>query len=411
MNAIKQSQSFKQALNVVAHKYKLSNYHQFNLFNVMFKMHDEKNLHSRFIAFLLNPKGSHQQGTRFLELFLEIFKLPDFSLDGITIHPNEVDRSEKYNIDILLKNNKKQAIIIENKIFAHDSNKPENETDEQNKFLRYQLPRYYYKMALEPKNERHEVLAIVYLTINGKLPEDFKNFPEEVKPLIYRREHLSDIQAWLEACVALLKEDSDLKRSIQQYIQARKEFLNDIHLATELKMLSAQSLEDAYLFWEERDTNGVAQSELILKQYMHVKWHIVYEFYSLLKNEMEEELKVSVSEIDKEKITALTHRKTAKGTATALVFEYKSQIYYVCNDKKGFSIGRSIDAKTEDDFKLLFKDKNYAFLNFSNREVFDLIEEKNQKDLIAAIVKELSGFVNERQKTMRNSLRLSSEEN
>ncbi|MFN0293032.1 PD-(D/E)XK nuclease family protein [Pedobacter helvus] len=51
-------------MNALAVQYNLNYYNQFNLFKVMFKMHDEKYLHSRFIAFLLNPDGSHQQGNQ-----------------------------------------------------------------------------------------------------------------------------------------------------------------------------------------------------------------------------------------------------------------------------------------------------------------------------------------------------------
>lgn len=42
----------------------------FNVFRLLRMEEDEVRLHSRFIAELLDPKGSHGQGSAFLELFL-----------------------------------------------------------------------------------------------------------------------------------------------------------------------------------------------------------------------------------------------------------------------------------------------------------------------------------------------------
>jgi len=117
---------FLQQLDQVSNEYNLSNYNQFNIFRVMFKLHDEKYLHSRFISFLLDPNGSHGQGTRFLALFLEVMGVSNYSLDGVTVNPNEQNRGEIHNIDILINNKYKQAIIIENKVFAKDQTKKSN---------------------------------------------------------------------------------------------------------------------------------------------------------------------------------------------------------------------------------------------------------------------------------------------
>ncbi|MFN0292503.1 PD-(D/E)XK nuclease family protein [Pedobacter helvus] len=316
-------------------------------------------------------------------------------MEGATVNPNEVDRGEKHNIDILIRNNKDQAIIIENKIFANDSNKPES-FELADPFLRYQLPRYYRKIASH-ENKRNEVVAIVYLTINGKPPEDFDKFPEEVKPLIHRKEHLSDIQNWLTACLELLKQDSDLKKAIQQYIQARREFLNDVHLAIDLRKVFAKYLGEGYKFIYENDIDFVENAAVLQNEFIHVKWHVVHEFYSLLKDKIKNTFGVGVADIDNEKITALTHRTGKTVTVTALTFDYNSQTFYVCNDKQGFSIGVNRDNKQNDDFKFLFRDKNYAFFDFKQIEVYNLIESAHRDDLINDIVSELVEFVSGKQ--------------
>ncbi len=67
----KQIESIENKYNELNKK----NAHDFNIFTLMLKAGDEVNLHSKFIAELLNPKGTHHQGQQFLALFLEEIKL------------------------------------------------------------------------------------------------------------------------------------------------------------------------------------------------------------------------------------------------------------------------------------------------------------------------------------------------
>lgn len=385
---MEENSAFVAELNKITSKHGLSNYNQFNIFPVMFKMHDEKYLHSRFIAFLLDPNASHNQGTVFLELFFEVFKLPAFSLVDVTVNPNEEDRSEKHNIDILIRNSKKQAIIIENKFFAGDQTIHEEERYLGNIYLKYQIPRYYYRIALDPEADPHEVVAIVYLTINGKDPEEVSEFPYQVKEVLLKRDHLSDIAEWLDLCLAYLKEDSDLRRSISQYSQARKEFLNDVGLALDLKELTANYFDEAIVFWLSKSNEF--QYEMIKKQFIHVKWHTVQEFYVELAKTIEERLEVEVKEVDKEKITAVTHRNSK--SLTAITFEYNDKMYYVCNDGNGFSVG-IVSGEVNKEFVVIQGMSIYAYFDFSKWEVFELIKPENSQKLIDEIFTELKGFV------------------
>ena len=52
---------------------KKSTNEDFNIFSILRMETDEVNTHSRFIAELLNPKGSHFQEEKFLELFIKYF--------------------------------------------------------------------------------------------------------------------------------------------------------------------------------------------------------------------------------------------------------------------------------------------------------------------------------------------------
>lgn len=379
--------TFIEEIKKLTVEHQLANYNQFNIFKVMFKQHDEKYLHSRFISFLLDPDGSHKQGTKFLELFFEVMDISNFSLEGIKVNPNERKRKEEYNIDILIRNAFNHAIIVENKFFAKDQTKPSSEEIAAEPLLKYQLTRYYHKIAIK---EKHEIVTMIYLSIDGKDPEDFKKFPPEVRRLISTKDHLSDIAAWLDLCIKQLHEDFDLKRSIQHYKQVRFEILNDVQLALRLKNLTSQYLVEAKQFWISGSVDP--DLKIVQNQFKHVKWHTIHEFYVKLANAISATFIVDVNNIDNEHITKLTHKN--KETSTSLIFNLEGVLYYVCNDKNGFSIGRDVESKKNDiDYMFLFE-KKYVFFDFTKPEVFQLVNTNESEKVAGEIVNALKNFIN-----------------
>jgi len=388
--------AFIAGLNKITSEYALSNYHKFNLFRIMYKMTEEKNLHSRFIAFLLNPKGTHEKDTGFLKLFLKEFELPAFDLEDVVVTPDEHAKKEEDNIDILITNSLNQAIIIENKIFAGDSDKLDLVVDglnPKNYFSKYQIPRYY---DLVVNSKVKKVVAILYLTIDGKKPKFYNEFPTEVNwgQLIVCKEYLKHIQNWLSLCLDFLIEDSDLRRSIEQYKLAVLGFLNDIQLASDLKLLTSQHLTSGCEFWINHNVTGVENQALVLAQFKHVKWHTIFDFYTLLSEQLDSVFGVQMNAIDKNKITSVTHRDAK--VAIILSFERNGSSYYVCNDKYGFSIGCIKENKTEDDYQILF-DGKYAYFDFRQMEVFKLVDLVESKRVINVIITNFSYFFSKNQ--------------
>ena len=90
--------------------------YQFNVFAILREPHDEVNLHSRFIAELLDPNGSHCQGDAFLRLFLQLLEIDDFPSQQARVH------CEYENVDIFVAADQR-AIIIENKVYAGDQHR------------------------------------------------------------------------------------------------------------------------------------------------------------------------------------------------------------------------------------------------------------------------------------------------
>lgn len=95
----------------------------FNMFKILGLSRNETKLHSAFLAELLNTKGSHGLKDKFLIEFLKNI------IPKSKINPKETEVFVEYNIgqknedatqggiiDILLKDNSGNAIIIENNI-------------------------------------------------------------------------------------------------------------------------------------------------------------------------------------------------------------------------------------------------------------------------------------------------------
>lgn len=171
----------------------------FNIFSVLKIETDEVRTHSRFIAELLNPNGSHSQGTCFLELFLNQFDI-QFELNKVEIKVEyPIGRiSKDYlsggRIDILITNQKKQVVMIENKIYAND---------QPNQLIRY---RNYAKGDL------------IYLTLWGETSEDDPLKETEYKTASYAK----DVVQWLEACKKETVNLPILRETIGQYIHLIK---------------------------------------------------------------------------------------------------------------------------------------------------------------------------------------------
>lgn len=185
---------------------------KFNIFNILNLSQDETKLHTPFIAELLNPKGSHGMKDAFLREFIKISDI-DTELDTkeatveteYSIGYKNNDSTEGGRIDIFIYDNKKNAIIIENKIYAGD---------QQNQLLRY------YNYAKKNKFN----FNLIYLTLNGNAASEksLGNINFNYDCLSYN----NDILSWLERCVQISACIPLVREIIRQYIINIKDLLN-----------------------------------------------------------------------------------------------------------------------------------------------------------------------------------------
>jgi hypothetical protein len=127
------TQHLLEQVSVISKKYKdiaKITGENFNIFQILNLSTLEVSLHSKLIAELLNPNGSHEQGILFLKLFIDECGLTDFLLDAeleqtnvaIEVGVGKIDENYESGgrIDIVLKFNNGKIILIENKIYAED---------------------------------------------------------------------------------------------------------------------------------------------------------------------------------------------------------------------------------------------------------------------------------------------------
>lgn len=189
----------------------------FNIFSIMKAESDEVRTHSRIIAEFLNPKGIHNQGSVFLELFFdEIESLKnikesfDFKNAKVLVEEHIGIINEEYSeggyIDIVIKDSKNQ-IVIENKIYAED---------QKGQLLRY---KNYYRDC-----------QLIYLTLNGKSPSVFSYKLGNGKELnleeIFLVSYKNNIKNWIEKCLEKMHYLPIIRETLVQYLYLIKKLTN-----------------------------------------------------------------------------------------------------------------------------------------------------------------------------------------
>ena len=172
-----------------------ANGENFNIFSILGRETDEVKTHSALLADLLNPTGSHGQGTVFLKLFIEKLKRLEAYEDVKNFQVRAEASTSEGRIDILLEKDD-ACIVIENKIYAGDQEA--------------QLQRYYQYARSKDRVE------IIYLTLHGDDPREYSlgNLNNRyVIPVSYE----SDIIDWLKDCIKESERVPIIRETLVQY--------------------------------------------------------------------------------------------------------------------------------------------------------------------------------------------------
>ena len=244
--------------------------HDYNIFTLFHGFSDEVNLHSNFIASLLDPNGDHYKGGLFLKLFLETCGIDDFGIDT----SRATVFKEFKHIDIYISDGKKH-IILENKVYAKDQPT--------------QIARYIKAIQNKGAEERDvedEDICVLYLHPDGKLPDnqsfgDYhakllgENPSIEFKVISYGKEILE----WIDRCKNEVSNITDLNVFLTQYKDVI-EMIYDRYKRID-EMETAKFVE---IFKE----NYTAVSE-IANNYQEMRKKIIDEFFENVKENLEKD--------------------------------------------------------------------------------------------------------------------------
>lgn len=386
---------FKKQLEEIQNEFKQEEHRtekEFNIFNALYKKESER-LHSRFISYLLSPKSRHGMGNKFLNAFIQVLSeqgngdiLTKFDFSNCIVRPNEEKKEEHEKIDILISN-EKQAIVIENKIFANPSY---HEVDRKRQ---HQLDTYCQKMKEGTKKEkgeqgeegRKDVFAI-YLALNKRNPKEEGIIHKPIIVIDYQEE----ITHWIEKCIKITKESSVEDKDkyllvdiLEQYKSVIRSITSNLPRVKKIKDILDID-ENIKKVWEVKDIRDFMFN---MGDFSHIKWITINSFWIELAQQLRDELKVEISkEIDIKDITKVAHDK--KGS-TGINFRLDNgEEWYIVNDNKnGLSYGINKKDKTDDDWDYI--NKNINFTNFNNEETFMLINAKKRGGRIDEIINRL----------------------
>ena len=315
--------NFLEKLDVIRKRYEdiEARKDQFNIFTAMLDASDEVNLHSQFIFSLLNFKTGNEY--RYLNAFLKCIDSSfEYNLNSLEIH------KELHDIDILLLDKStKRAVIIENKIYAPDSNH-ENEG---------QLEKYY-RIVIEEENIPEDNIEVYYLSLNGHEPSSesvstrnkYPRLGEKVQCISYPDE----IVRWLQGCMPFVYDKPFQRETIIQYIKLIYDMTNnvDIEERVEIKKLIGES------------KSNLESAKLLIDNVKHLHWHTIADFWNGLVVALERNGYEVLQKPTEEDFSDIAHGSNRKKNNASLsiviktLLPFKVQIDEYSNSSLNFGV-------------------------------------------------------------------------
>ena len=194
----------------------------FNIFSILGMERNEVETHSKFIYELLNPKGIHKQGNKFLNIFIEhVLSLATNSGKFIQVQREDITKYIKENrrIDFTIETSQYQ-IGIEMKIDASDQNK--------------QLKDYHYELGKRANQEQD--IALFYLTLNGYDASDESKIDLKIGQDYKLISFENEILKWIDLCIEKSATISTLREGLIQYRNLIRKMTNKLSINMENEM-------------------------------------------------------------------------------------------------------------------------------------------------------------------------------
>jgi hypothetical protein len=335
---LNQIRTIKKAYDLVAK----NNGDNFNVFQILGLETAEVKTHSKFLAELLDPNGSHEQGNKFLKIFVKYineFVIKDEniirvntknSLVEVEKYIGEVTKDRGGRIDIAISE-KNNFICIENKI---------NAIEQKNQILRY------YNYVKDNDYNFH----ILFLTLDGYKSQTINN------DLIYLISYKKHIIEWLELCKKEAVDLPILREGIKQYINLIKKLTNQTtskEMNDDIKKVLSNYLEEGQLI--SNSYNELVES-LKQKEVSQLKEILSEQFQEnrLQKSDREDGLLVVLKSYEKCEL--------------AIHIELDNNYFFFCLIKEGIRLKnqKNNPIKNELDFKIRILETKVYTIGIAN---------------------------------------------
>lgn len=408
MENIKNIKYLLRDINIVRKKFeeREKNEDNFNMFTILRKESDEVYLHSRFLSALLDPNGPHRLGTINLNLFLqEVNSNFEYDPKYWEVIPNNKNRAEYKNIDILfIDRRSKQAVIVENKIYHKDTN---HETEGQ-------LEKYYGSLINEGIPEDN--IEVYYLTLDGHAPSEdsvnLKGIYPKLKNKVVCISYSYEIINWLEKVVREGYAMPSFRESVIQYIKVVRKMTNNNNTMEERKEIT-NIIGD--------DLNNVESFKLLVNNINHIRWHTIDRFWIEFIETLENEGFKILKKITAKELSDLVHtNKKGKEAFLEIMISYNDELKI--RIKSDYSYGlhwgiynNDIESKAIVDRIKSLKEKNDIYQKdklwhlwktfdfniiekvhmreFDNDITYELISSQRRKEIIEGMKSEIMDFV------------------
>ena len=371
---------------------------QFNIFTAMFYESDEVNLHSQFIFSLLNFKTGNEY--RYLNAFLKCVDSSfEYNLNSLEIH------KELHDIDILLLDKStKRAVIIENKIYASDSNH-ENEG---------QLEKYY-RIIIEEEKIPEDNIEVYYLSLDGHEPSTESVSTKNMYPKLCEKvqciSYPNEIVRWLQGCMPFVYDKPFQRETIIQYIKLIDDMTNnvDIEERIEIKKLIGES------------KSNLESAKLLIDNVKHLHWHTIADFWNGLVVVLEKNGYEVLQKPTEEDFSDIVHGSSRKRNNASLsiviktsspfnilIEEYPDELYFGVTKEqklpkqyvKTFATLVANNEEYEDDenwyiwkYPSIPEDEYIDSWDINNDATFRLIDDSFRLRITAVIIDDITKFI------------------
>ena len=239
----------------------------FNLFQILGMETAEVKTHSKFLAELLNPKGSHEQGDKFLSIFVNYLNISNVISEGYDksdlllenrLEFNSVKANvevEKYigkktideggRVDILITDIENRLICIENKIYADE---------QENQLLRYRN-----------FGTKFNDCYLFFLTLEGN---QCSTIPEDDGKRVYTISYKRHIIDWLELCKKEAVDFPILRETIGQYINLIKKLTHQTtnkRMEKDIQNMILNNFEESQIVFQNYENALINKFSFIIK--------------------------------------------------------------------------------------------------------------------------------------------------